>query len=898
MGIRSDQKISDLCIESLEPLILMSASIEGSDASEWIAGTSGDDSISADGGNDEIYASQGRNFIDGGRGIDTLVVYEGAQSDFEVQVQRNGSVLIEGVGLDGVRMSNTLLNVEQIAFTDGILQTAELERPNSAPIANADSYILGETAILIGNVLENDVDPDGESLTAVISKQPSFGLLKMGPNGGFVYLRTAGMQLSDSFEYTVTDRNGTTAVQQVEILGNESNSTPDTSNPTNPGSLPDISEIPIPEIQEPQQNLNPYSVDDSYQVELGESLFGNVSLNDGDVDGPAHQLVFELIDDAQHGNLNFYTDGSFDYWANETTENIDSFQYAVRDQEGGVSYASVNLGLPDPLPVPVPPTDNGDNTDETEDGTDDGTDDGTPVVDIEDTTPTIVTTSTTGISEGNLIVSNDQQTQSDLNIVEYSTAQSGTVSIDDAGKFSYQADTGFTGIDYFHYIVSDGENTDRTTVVIHVGTDSQQIIQGQEFISVMPGVATPIVIDLNHDGAITVTGETTARDKSSISGIGATVQFDIEGDGIVDSIEWVDGSGDGILIDTSKFTGTNIDGKALFGDEGGRYSNGYQKLSQLDGDGNTLLEDAELSSLALWIDDGDGVLQLEEISTLQDFGIFSISTVMQLSDEGLMRSWAYTDDDFRLLTEDVWFAKEDGVGEPPAENNTAPDADPDVFVGEKNSVITGNVLSNDHDYDGDSLSLLRHTRPIHGTVTLGNDGAFRYVPDPDFVGVDYFQYEVSDGKGGTDTAVAMLTVKGDTTVVGQPAGNTITGTIWEDSDRNGLLDNGEAGRGTSVFVSLVDSEGRVIESVHTNGNGVYSFDGVTEGSYRIRVAEESLPGFQSFKASVTLRDVNSNFFDAIDSDISRITGESSLLRFDAVESQVHTITIDAGYFYR
>ena len=548
--------------------------------------------------------------------------------------------------------------------------------------------------------------------------------------------------------------------------------------------------------------------------------------------------------------------------------------------------------------MPVPPTDNGDNTDETEDGTDDGTDDGTPVVDIEDTTPTIVTTSTTGISEGNLIVSNDQQTQSDLNIVEYSTAQSGTVSIDDAGKFSYQADTGFTGIDYFHYIVSDGENTDRTTVVIHVGTDSQQIIQGQEFISVMPGVATPIVIDLNHDGAITVTGETTARDKSSISGIGATVQFDIEGDGIVDSIEWVDGSGDGILIDTSKFTGTNIDGKALFGDEGGRYSNGYQKLSQLDGDGNTLLEDAELSSLALWIDDGDGVLQLEEISTLQDFGIFSISTVMQLSDEGLMRSWAYTDDDFRLLTEDVWFAKEDGVGEPPAENNTAPDADPDVFVGEKNSVITGNVLSNDHDYDGDSLSLLRHTRPIHGTVTLGNDGAFRYVPDPDFVGVDYFQYEVSDGKGGTDTAVAMLTVKGDTTVVGQPAGNTITGTIWEDSDRNGLLDNGEAGRGTSVFVSLVDSEGRVIESVHTNGNGVYSFDGVTEGSYRIRVAEESLPGFQSFKASVTLRDVNSNFFDAIDSDISRITGESSLLRFDAVESQVHTITIDAGYFYR
>gem|GEM_PF-2418632 len=58
-------------IESLEPMILMSASaidIEGTDAGEWISRTDGDNTIFAGGGNDEIYARSGTNHIDGGTG--------------------------------------------------------------------------------------------------------------------------------------------------------------------------------------------------------------------------------------------------------------------------------------------------------------------------------------------------------------------------------------------------------------------------------------------------------------------------------------------------------------------------------------------------------------------------------------------------------------------------------------------------------------------------------------------------------------------------------------------------------------------------------------------------------------------------------------------------------------
>lgn len=43
--------------------------------------------------------------------------------------------------------------------------------------------------------------------------------------------------------------------------------------------------------------------------------------------------------------------------------------------------------------------------------------------------------------------------------------------------------------------------------------------------------------------------------------------------------------------------------------------------------------------------------------------------------------------------------------------------------------------------DGDgpaSLTALVHDDPDHGTLTLGVDGSFDYVPDPDFFGVDAF----------------------------------------------------------------------------------------------------------------------------------------------------------------
>lgn len=71
--------------------------------------------------------------------------------------------------------------------------------------------------------------------------------------------------------------------------------------------------------------------------------------------------------------------------------------------------------------------------------------------------------------------------------------------------------------------------------------------------------------------------------------------------------------------------------------------------------------------------------------------------------------------------------------------------------------MTGNVLANDFDVDGDSLTAELVTGPANGTLSLSPDGTFTYTPSDGFAGTDSFTYAVSDG-ALTDTATAAITV--------------------------------------------------------------------------------------------------------------------------------------------
>jgi len=61
------------------------------------------------------------------------------------------------------------------------------------------------------------------------------------------------------------------------------------------------------------------------------------------------------------------------------------------------------------------------------------------------------------------------------------------------------------------------------------------------------------------------------------------------------------------------------------------------------------------------------------------------------------------------------------------------------------SAVTGNVLANDYDLNGDPLTVSLATPPNHGALTLNPDGTFEYAPDEAWTGQDSFLYDVSDG---------------------------------------------------------------------------------------------------------------------------------------------------------
>src|SRR4029079_13896288 len=68
-----------------------------------------------------------------------------------------------------------------------------------------------------------------------------------------------------------------------------------------------------------------------------------------------------------------------------------------------------------------------------------------------------------------------------------------------------------------------------------------------------------------------------------------------------------------------------------------------------------------------------------------------------------------------------------------------------------------NVLANDSDPDGDTLTVTMVGTPSHGDVTIG-PGGVSYTPDPNYVGPDSFTYTIDDGTGRTATATVHITV--------------------------------------------------------------------------------------------------------------------------------------------
>jgi len=163
--------------------------------------------------------------------------------------------------------------------------------------------------------------------------------------------------------------------------------------------------------------------------------------------------------------------------------------------------------------------------------------------------------------------------------------------------------------------------------------------------------------------------------------------------------------------------------------------------------------------------------------------------------------------------------------------NDAPVANDDSAGTPEDTAVTIDVLANDSDVDGDTLTVTGVTDPSHGTVVINPDSTVTYTPAANYYGVDSFTYIVSDGTGGTDTAAVTLTVNpvNDIPVASNDVATTSKGVpivvdvLANDTDVDGdalsIVSVGAPGNGSAA----INSDGTVTYTPNADFSGTDTF---------------------------------------------------------------------------
>jgi hypothetical protein len=185
--------------------------------------------------------------------------------------------------------------------------------------------------------------------------------------------------------------------------------------------------------------------------------------------------------------------------------------------------------------------------------------------------------------------------------------------------------------------------------------------------------------------------------------------------------------------------------------------------------------------------------------------------------------------------------------------NSAPVAVNDsysVAAGATLTVAAPGVLANDRDADGDRISAQLAGAPAHGKLTLGADGAIRYVPAAGFAGADSFSYRALDANGVGNVATVTLSVTAAPVAAADNFGAPVFRTSPYPAQRLALLANDSAASGATLVPSSVtllsspDHGGKAV--VNSDGTVSYTpplrFAGVETFRYRVRDSNNTWSG--------------------------------------------------------
>jgi CSLREA domain-containing protein len=184
--------------------------------------------------------------------------------------------------------------------------------------------------------------------------------------------------------------------------------------------------------------------------------------------------------------------------------------------------------------------------------------------------------------------------------------------------------------------------------------------------------------------------------------------------------------------------------------------------------------------------------------------------------------------------------------------NDVPVAIDESYTISKNNpllITAPGVLTNDTDADGDALTAVLVTGPLHGSVMFNSDGSFTYTPTPGYTGSDSIRYKANDGQLDSNVATVRLSVNDDA-----PVANNDSYTTPEDSSLTiqvpGVLANDTDVNGDALSAALVSGPAHGAVTLNSDGSFLYmpaaDFSGSDAFTYRAN------DGSLSAQASVTI----------------------------------------------
>ena len=526
----------------------------------------------------------------------------------------------------------------------------------------------------------------------------------------------------------------------------------------NPTIVLDVAD-PEPVTVEP--NDAPVANDDTASTNEETPTFIDVLANDED-DDVGDSLTIDDFTDGENGTVT-EDDGGLLYTPDADFSGEDSFTYTVVDEAGAGSTATVTVTVDNENDDPVAADD---------------------AVSTDEDAPVEID-----------VLGNDTDVDNDtLVIASFGQGTNGSVTAN-AGGLTYTPDADFSGTDTFTYTVEDGNGgSDEATVTVTVdpvldGTVELVLAEGSDLVpggtlffdvitpADFPGFAA-FSAGLSYDAdVLTFVGaefnEAFGLQQVDLEPAGSTgvitfspalqgVIFDpfadqLEGQVTVVTLEFdVIGSGatDVVLTD---FGGMflNFDGDVVFADPIETSVVLNTPPTAVD-DGATVDEDGSVEI---------GVLANDSDDDGDEFDIASFSQ----GDNGTVTETAggltYTPNANFNGVDSFTYTISDGLNSTEATVNVTvtavpddPDAIDDFATIDEDGQASINVLANDLEVDGESLSFFEIGAASNGTVEDAGDGVLVYKPNANFNGVDSFSYTVEDESGATDTATVSITV--------------------------------------------------------------------------------------------------------------------------------------------